>query len=102
MKKFFKSFAEKFPKDWPTRIILGVILALALVGAIYGYGVARTVVSTNEIFSLPGDPVIKNTEEVDPEGTAQPTKAPEASFADAGTVGWRQPCECAAHGSGLS
>ena len=80
MKKFFKSFAEKFPKDWPTRIILGIILALALVGAVYGYGIARTIVSTNEIFSLPGDPVVKDTQEVDPEATLQPTKAPAASL----------------------
>jgi len=80
MKKFFKSFAEKFPKDWPTRIILVVILVFALVGAVYGYGIARMIVSTNDIFSLPGDPVVKETQEFDPEATAQPTKAPVASL----------------------
>ena len=80
MKNFFKNVAEKFPKDWPTRIILVVIFMLALGGAVYGCGVVRAIVSTNKIFSLPGDPVVKETQEVDPEATLQPTKAPVASL----------------------
>ena len=81
MKKFFKNIAEKFPRDWPTRIILVVILILALVGAVYGYGVARDIVSTNETFSLPGDPVVNEPEgETDPEATPEPTNAPEANL----------------------
>lgn len=80
MKKFFEKFTSKFPKDWPTRIILVLFLVLALVGAVYGYGFARNIISTNEIFSLPGDPVVKESQEENPEATPQPTSAPEANL----------------------
>ena len=74
-------------KIGPPGLSLELSWRLRWSGAIYGYGVARTVVSTNEIFSLPGDPVIKKTEEVDPGATAQPTKAPEASLPTPEAVG---------------
>lgn len=58
MKKFFKNLANNFPKDWPTRIILILILGLSIVGAYFGFRLTRNLVSTNNTFSLPGDPVI--------------------------------------------
>ena len=83
MKNFFKRFAENFPKDWPTRIILPLLVVLAVVGAVYGYGIMRDVVSKNETFSFPGDPVIDEAssgigDEVD--ATPQPASAPAANL----------------------
>ncbi len=60
MKKFFSKLVSNFPKDWPTRIILILILGLSVAGAIFGYKLTRDLVSSNETFSLPGDPVIGN------------------------------------------
>ncbi|MBG0786838.1 MAG: LCP family protein [Anaerolineaceae bacterium] len=60
MKKFFSKLVNNFPKDWPTRIILILILGLSVAGAIFGYRLTRDLVSSNETFSLPGDPVIGN------------------------------------------
>jgi len=79
MKKFFSNLVKNFPKDWPTRIILIVLVGLALGGAFFGYRLTRGVVSTNETFSLPGDPVIvEKTPEVD--ATPEPTAAPVAAL----------------------
>jgi LCP family protein required for cell wall assembly len=83
MKKFFKNLANNFPKDWPTRIILGVVLILALVGAVFAYREARHLVAITEIFSLPGDPVIAQAEETeapDADSTPVPTSAPQAAL----------------------
>jgi hypothetical protein len=81
MKKFFNKLTQNFPKDWPTRIILIVIVALSLVGAFFGYRLTRNIVSTNETFSLPGDPVIAATEEeADADATPAPTAAPEVAL----------------------
>lgn len=78
---FFKKAAKKFPKDWPTRIILALLVVLALIGAVYGYSIARHVVSTNEIFSLPGDPVVSSESEAEEtDATPAATEAPEASL----------------------
>jgi len=81
MKKFFKNLVQNFPKDWPTRIILVVLIVGAALGAVYSYGLARQLVATNQTFSIPGDPVI-NAE--DPDGNAdatpQPTEIPAASL----------------------
>lgn len=79
MKKSSKNFIKNFPKDWTTRILLLLILVLALVGAVYGHGIARDLVSTNETFSLPGDPVVDD-QEIDPDATAQPTSIPGAEL----------------------
>jgi polyisoprenyl-teichoic acid--peptidoglycan teichoic acid transferase len=70
MKRFFEKIKTNFPKDRPTQIILGVMVILALVGAVYGFRLARQIVSTNETFSLPGDPVLNTGAEED--GTAAP------------------------------
>ena len=75
MKKFFNNLVKNFPKDWPTRIILIVLVGLSLVGAFFGYRLTRNIVSTNETFSLPGDPVIV---EATPDGATDATPAPTA------------------------
>jgi LCP family protein required for cell wall assembly len=54
----FKKIAQNFPKDRPTRIILGTMVLLALVGSFFGFRLVRHVVATNQTFSLPGDPVV--------------------------------------------
>jgi polyisoprenyl-teichoic acid--peptidoglycan teichoic acid transferase len=56
---FFKNMKQNFPKDRPTRIILGAMVLLGLVGAFFGFRMVRHVVATNQTFSLPGDPVIR-------------------------------------------
>ncbi len=58
MKSFFKNIARTFPKDRTTRVILGVLAVLALVGAYFSFRFARHIVATNQTFSLPGDPII--------------------------------------------
>ncbi len=85
--RFFDRITKNFPKDWPTRIILGVMILLALVGAFYGYRIARQMVSTNETFSLPGDPVLNSgsndeaeSEESASGATPRPTNPPAASL----------------------
>ena len=81
MKKFINKLTQYFPKDWPTRIILIVIVVLSLVGAFFGYRLTRNIVSTNKTFSLPGDPVIAATEaETDADATPAPTAAPEVAL----------------------
>ncbi len=83
MKKFFSKLSANFPKDWPTRIILIVLMALALVGGFYGYRMTRRLVSTNKTFSLPGDPVIVEAatdENPDSTSTPAPTAALEAAL----------------------
>lgn len=77
MKNIFKNCAEKFPKDWPTRIILVIILVLALAGSVYGYGVARNLVATNETFSLPGDPLVDDQESNQESNTEDPSEETE-------------------------
>ncbi len=56
---FLKNIGKNFPKDRTTRIILGAMVLLALVGAFFGFRAVRHVVATNQTFSLPGDPVIQ-------------------------------------------
>lgn len=83
MKTFFQKLTKNFPRDWATRIILGIIVILALVGGIFGFRLARQLVATNKTFSLPGDPVINGpvSEGGDnAEATPQPTKIPAASL----------------------
>ena len=104
MKKFFIKLAQNFPKDWPTRLILIAIVVLALVGAFFGYRLTRNIVSTNQTFSLPGDPVIADNapEEGNVNATPEPTAVLEARPAHPGTLGWRQPSEYPGDGAGLS
>jgi LCP family protein required for cell wall assembly len=81
---FFKKMIDHFPKDLPTRIILGCLVVLALVGAFYGYRLTRHLVATNETFSIPGDPVLQNeegeNEEDDPNSTPRATEIPAANL----------------------
>lgn len=81
----FKKMFDKFPKDWPTRIILVVLIVLAVVGAVYGYRLSRQIVATNEIFSLPGDPVVEeeseDTEDQEVTATSEATEVVEAELA---------------------
>jgi LCP family protein required for cell wall assembly len=83
MKKFFSKLFANFPKDWPTRIILIVLMVLALVGAFYGFRLTRRLVSTNKTFSFPGDPVIVEAaadENPDSAATPEPTAIPAAAL----------------------
>ena len=83
---FFKKISEKFPKDWPTRIILVVLIVMALVGAVYGCRLVKQIVATNETFLLPGDPVIgveaasEDADSDDMTVTPMPTEALDASL----------------------
>ncbi len=81
----FKKIIDNFPKDRLTQIILGLVLVFALVGAFFGFRIAKQVVATNETFSLPGDPVLVTEEEesIDEESletTPRPTNIPAASL----------------------
>ncbi|MDY6866489.1 MAG: LCP family protein [Chloroflexota bacterium] len=79
--KWFKRIADRFPKDWPTRIGLILLVVLALVGAFYVYGLTRQLVATNETFSIPGDPVIQEENSAEnSEGTPAPTEIPAADL----------------------
>jgi LCP family protein required for cell wall assembly len=79
----FKNFKERFPKDRPTQIFLGILLALGLLGAYFGFGFSRSLVATNQTFSLPGDPVLAPGEmedDSDADKTPQPTDIPLAAL----------------------
>jgi LCP family protein required for cell wall assembly len=79
--KWFKRIADRFPKDWPSRIVLILLVVLALVGAFYVYGLTRHLVATNETFSIPGDPVIQEKNSAEGiEGAPAPTEIPAASL----------------------
>jgi len=72
---------QNFPKDRTSRIILGAMVILALVGAFFGYRFVRQAVASNETFSLPGDPVLVSNEDSDgndTESTPKPTDIPAA------------------------
>ncbi len=58
--KLLNRFRKNFPKDWVTRALLGLMLILALVGAVFGYRLASRLVASTTAFTLPGDPVIAN------------------------------------------
>ena len=81
--KFFNRLKENFPKDLTTKLILGGMILLALVGAVFAYRLTRQLVSTNQTFALPGDPVIQeqepNNEDDDPT-TPSPTDIPVADL----------------------
>ena len=74
---------SKFPKDRPTQILLVALLLVALAGAFLAFRLVRNIVSTNETFSLPGDPVIRqeeSDEEAEPNATPKPTQIPAADL----------------------
>lgn len=73
------------PKDRPTQVVLVLMAIVALVGAFFGYKLSRELVATNETFSLPGDPVLREDSpsiDDDPDATPLPTKNPIASLPD--------------------
>ena len=57
--KLLTRFREHFPKDWTTRVLLGLMVILALAGAVFGYRLTRSLVASTTAFTLPGDPVIR-------------------------------------------
>ncbi len=82
MMSVIKKIKASFPRDRTTRIILGVLLALGLMGAYFGFGFSRSLVASNQTFSLPGDPVL-NAEESPQEDageTLKPTEIPPAEL----------------------
>ena len=70
MKSFFMKLVKNFPKDRLTQILLGMLILLAVVGAVYGFSLSRKLVATNETFSLPGDPVLND--EISTEDSSDP------------------------------
>jgi polyisoprenyl-teichoic acid--peptidoglycan teichoic acid transferase len=56
--KLFRKIRNNFPSGWVSRVILGLMLLLALVGAFFSYRLARRLVAGTTAFTLPGDPVI--------------------------------------------
>ena len=83
--KIFSNIKEAFPKDRLTQIALVLLIVLALVGAYFGFGFARQFISTNETFSLPGDPVVGDSDEFDPESGEEqgdPDQAIEIAVAE--------------------
>ena len=80
--KFFNQLKNNFPKDLPTQIILGVMIVLALAGAVFAFRLTRQLVSTNQTFALPGDPVIEDNQPEDEEEGPNPTSPTEIPAAD--------------------
>jgi LCP family protein required for cell wall assembly len=80
--KFIKHVKENFPKDLPTQIILVLMIVLAMVGAVFAYRLTRQLVSTNQTFALPGDPVIGDNEPDDDTDLPDSPKATEIPQAD--------------------
>ncbi len=83
----FSRLRADFPRDWPTRVILALMLLLAVGGAVYGYRLARRMVGMTTMVTLPGDPILPTRETIeaagDPEdGTPQPTAGPQANLPD--------------------
>ncbi len=89
---FFQNIKEKISWDWFWRIILLLLVILSIVGAFYANKFVRRLVATTETFSLPGDPVIAESEgdegdqdDDDVEGEDDPVEtlsAPEANLPD--------------------
>jgi len=84
--KLFKNIKDNFPRDRYTQIFLALMVILALVGAVLGYRYARKLVSTNETFSLSGDPVVGDGDasgangDVDATNPDKPTEIPAADL----------------------
>jgi LCP family protein required for cell wall assembly len=82
---FFGKLRQNFPKDWPTRIFLILLVALAVVGAVYAYRLVGRLVASTTAFSLPGDPVLpdETTDQTPgPGAEAAATSAPQADLPD--------------------
>lgn len=71
--RFVESIKHNFPKDWPTRIILALILVGSLVGAYFAHQLVSRLLAGTTAFTLPGDPVVlepESTEETGAEAVA--------------------------------
>lgn len=71
--RFVESIKQNFPKDWPTRIILALILVGSLVGAYFAHQLVSRLLAGTTAFTLPGDPVVSepgSTEETGAEAVA--------------------------------
>ena len=55
--RFGEKIKKTVPSDWPTRVILILFLALALLGAGLAYRLVSRLVASTTAFTLPGDPV---------------------------------------------
>lgn len=74
---------RKFPKDRSIQIFLVALLLIALAGSFFAFRIVRNLVATNQTFSLPGDPIIRQEvpegeEEMD--STPKPTQIPAADL----------------------
>ncbi len=82
---FFSKLKQNFPKDWPTRIFLILLVVLAVVGAVYANRLVGRLVAGTTAFSLPGDPVLP-VEAADqtpkPGSEVMATSAPQANLPD--------------------
>jgi polyisoprenyl-teichoic acid--peptidoglycan teichoic acid transferase len=80
----FGKLKHNFPKDWPTRIFLILLLALAVVGAVYSYRLVSRLVASTTAFSLPGDPLLlsEGQQTVVPGAESTSTSAPQAALPD--------------------
>lgn len=79
---FFEKLKQNFPKDWPTRIVLAVLLAGALIGAVYGYHLVARLVGSTTAFTLSGDPILpaETGAATTESGGSQATTAPAAEL----------------------
>jgi LCP family protein required for cell wall assembly len=71
--KLMKNIKKNFPKDWLTRSILAAIILLSVVGAFLLSKTVSGYVARTTAFSLPGDPVLPETEQGEtPGGVTKP------------------------------
>ena len=81
--RFVESIKKNFPKDWPTRIILAVILVGSLVGAYFAHQLVSRLLAGTTAFTLPGDPVVSEPESTAETGVeALPTSGPVIELPD--------------------
>ncbi len=82
--KFFKKLRGAFPKDWPSRIILSLMILAAVVGAVYAFRLVGDLVASTTAFSLPGDPILATPEETQVQNgeTVIPTDEPQIDLPD--------------------
>jgi len=82
--KLFRKIQAVFPKDWPTRILLSVIILAAVVGAVYAFRLVGDLVASTTAFTLPGDPVLPISEETQTQSgeDVESTDEPEINLPD--------------------
>jgi len=82
--KFVKRMCAAFPKDWPTRIFLSVIIAAAVVGAVFAFRLVGDLVASTTAFTLPGDPVLPTLDETETQSgeDMEPADEPKIDLPD--------------------